>query len=316
MYNYILVDVFNQYYRFNKDVKKMVNFIEGLINKLEFNGKVYLLFDPIPDNEITVQETYVAVNERKNINKDYKSNRAKNVCDINTLHYIYEYFFYKNDDNFVLVKNNSNEADDFVKPLIKLLGTNKKYALLSTDYDWARYISNNIEMINHSFEQPFTTSDFVKKFNHEPSELFVVLYKAIYGDDSDNIKSLTSQFKIKFYKRFQDVVYNFLENINNNESPNEFINRLERDRDTSIYKDNSAENEFITMLKINDYKTYDVKPYDYFINNIRLIECRCTDDALKNSIIKTKLNKNYFSYAKKKLGLDFERKVVLGGLKI
>ena len=57
-------------------------------------------------------------------------------------------------------------------------------------------------------------------------------------------------------------------------------------------------------------------PYDYFINNIRLIECRCTDDALKNSIIKTKSNKNYFSYAKKKLGLDFERKVVLGGLKI
>ena len=66
---------------------------------------------------------------------------------------------------------------------------NKDILMITNDEDYARYLSPKVEMMNtDNWLNLFTVDSFREKYNFIPSIAGVCVWKACFGDGSDNIK--------------------------------------------------------------------------------------------------------------------------------
>jgi 5'-3' exonuclease len=171
-------------------VNAMINYTLDSKDHLKKDGKIFLLYDPIPVNDLGISKVFKYDNNRKSENPDYKANRKLSPLYIDVLTQYQKYFFYRG-DNIISVYSDLYEADDYVESIVKeLRDTNKKerIACVTTDHDFCRYLDLDIDIINKDWDHPYTREEFFNAYDFLPTISSVTLNKAIFGDESDNIK--------------------------------------------------------------------------------------------------------------------------------
>ena len=218
LYDYIIIDSANLFYRcLGKNeavepvVKKMISFTEDLRQSLA--DTLYILFDPLSEYDLGESKSFkFPSSERKKIDENYKANRQYSSLYYQAIILYKKYYTYRG-DKVVTIYSQDYEADDFVEPLIDKLGWDKKIALITTDEDWARYISDNIHMINKGLDKPYTKKEFEQKYLFKPTKTAIILYKALYGDTSDNIKGAIYLDKTKLVNNIKELCYNYIKEV-------------------------------------------------------------------------------------------------------
>lgn len=325
LYDHIFVDVFNVYHRLKSKstdifvrASNVIDYIEDMNCHLQKDGDLYLLFDPIPKTDLGEKACFRnSVTERQLIDRDYKSNRLKDPIDISVISLIYKYFEYRG-EKYKSVKNSYSEADDFVESLIESL-PNSKIALITTDLDWSKYISENVYFINESWDRPMTKEDFKDKYGYYPSILFLTLYKAIFGDGSDNIKSLFTIKRVFYYSDLKKAVFNFFDNLDNSETVKSFVRRFFEytSSDCFLKEGRNAEEELFLILSTADSRYGE--PINIFKSNIALIRSRCKNATKYVSWKKenSKINKAIDASLGRNVNLDNNsKKFKFGGVKL
>ena len=215
LYDYIVIDSANLFYRClgkneaaEQVVRKMISFTEDLRQSL--NDTLYIIFDPISEYDLGESKSFkFPSSERKKIDENYKANRQYSSLYYQSI-ILYKKFYTYRGDKVKTIYSQEYEADDFIEPLLEMIGPNKKVALISTDYDWSRYISDDVHMINKGLDKPYSIKDFEEKFLFKPTKASITLYKALYGDESDNIKGSIYLDKTKLVNNIKELCYNYI----------------------------------------------------------------------------------------------------------
>lgn len=240
LYDYIIIDSANLFYRcLGKNdavepvVKKMISFTEDLRQSLA--DTLYILFDPLSEYDLGESKSFkFPSSERKKIDENYKANRQYSSLYYQAIVLYKKYYTYRG-DKVVTIYSQDYEADDFVEPLIDKLGWDKKIALITTDEDWARYISDNIHMINKGLDKPYTKKEFEQKYLFKPTKTAIILYKALYGDTSDNIKGAIYLDKTKLVNNIKELCYNYIKEVaDTNKSLDEVEKELKKGTNFNI----------------------------------------------------------------------------------
>lgn len=218
LYDYIVIDSANLFYRClgknevaEQVVRKMISFTEDLRQSL--NDTLYIIFDPISEYDLGESKSFkFPSSERKKIDENYKANRQYSSLYYQSI-LLYKKFYTYRGDKVKTIYSQEYEADDFVEPLLEMIGPNKKVALVTTDYDWSRYISDDVHMINKGLDKPYSIKDFEEKFLFKPTKASITLYKALYGDESDNIKGSIYLDKTKLVNNIKELCYNYIKEV-------------------------------------------------------------------------------------------------------
>lgn len=197
-YDRILVDVSNLYYRAFFVARPPARESGGcrmstggilmsikMIERLERcymadGGRMYFLFDNAASGE----------ERRRDIDPGYKANRKRRDPQ-----------FYRGLDCLQLILSNwkaghrvsrraESEADDLVAPILKSFeGKGLRVLLASNDMDWARGISDRAHWMAREGGKDviYDKAAFALKFGFDPSADAICLFKALLGDESDNI---------------------------------------------------------------------------------------------------------------------------------
>lgn len=218
LYDYIVIDSANLFYRClgknetaEQVVRKMISFTEDLRQSL--NDTLYIIFDPISEYDLGESKSFkFPSSERKKIDENYKANRQYSSLYYQSI-LLYKKFYTYRGDKVKTIYSQEYEADDFVEPLLEMIGPNKKVALVTTDYDWSKYISDDVHMINKGLDKPYSIKDFEEKFLFKPTKASITLYKALYGDESDNIKGSIYLDKTKLVNNIKELCYNYIKEV-------------------------------------------------------------------------------------------------------
>lgn len=294
IYNSILIDVFNIAYR--KNTKAMnndpimianavINYIEGDVKShLNSDGNLYLLFDPIPEllkSDLGLSKNFKYLTARQEISSSYKSNRVGNPGVIEALKLLRKYYTFKGEHIKTCICR-SLEADDFVEGIVNKEEGN--IALISNDSDWARYISERVQMINKDFDTPYTKTEYFNEFGVIPTIAGVILRKAIYGDDTDNIKPIINAKKLYTVDNIEVISKNLIQYVTDKDmSIDEVIEIMKHvDYTESLQncKNLTPIERFIFNLHGSDLINIEIKAdsvMETFYDNIRLIKSRCKD---------------------------------------
>lgn len=164
-------------YEFFKKVTKLNNEFRAK------KGTTYFLFDS-RDDELDKRQ-----GARKIINDNYKKGRTRRSDNFYQLLKYIGFIAQNLDESFKLVMRPSFEADDLVKPLLDfetLTGENISTLLVSNDLDWTRSVDNeSIHIYNDHKVKDLTAVS--KQLGLEPSFNRIVMYKMVFGDESDGI---------------------------------------------------------------------------------------------------------------------------------
>ncbi len=240
LYDYIVIDSANLFYRClgknetaEQIVRKMISFTEDLRQSL--NDTLYIIFDPISEYDLGESKSFkFPSSERKKIDENYKANRQYSSLYYQSILLYKKYYTYRG-DKVKTIYSQEYEADDFVEPLLEMIGPNKKVALITTDYDWSRYISDNVHMINKGLDKPYSIKEFEEKFLFKPTKASIILYKALYGDSSDNIKGAIYLDKTKLVNNIKELCYNYIKEIaDKDKTIEEVISDLDLGRDFDV----------------------------------------------------------------------------------
>ncbi|MBR6611989.1 MAG: hypothetical protein IKK93_07055 [Campylobacter sp.] len=240
LYDYIVIDSANLFYRClgknetaEQVVRKMISFTEDLRQSL--NDILYIIFDPISEYDLGESKSFkFPSSERKKIDENYKANRQYSSLYYQSI-LLYKKFYTYRGDKVKTIYSQEYEADDFVEPLLEMIGPNKKVALITTDYDWSRYISDNVHMINKGLDKPYSIKEFEEKFLFKPTKASIILYKALYGDSSDNIKGAIYLDKTKLVNNIKELCYNYIKEIaDKDKTIEEVISDLDLGRDFDV----------------------------------------------------------------------------------
>lgn len=231
IYDKIIVDVSNIFYRvaslYLKDLTQetvnqlsknntVFNHYKSVLDKLQDQtlGEVCLLFDPMLSNG--------QMSARLKIKEGYKTVRDKNSptaqLRLDTLEKLYSEFIVTKRPRISVYHDVQFEADDFVEKLTET----GKCLLLSSDEDWSRYLeAGRVEMLTKGFtlkqENIYTATDFEKKHGFKPNIASVTLWKALYGDVSDNIVGSFKDPGTKVIRTASDVMMEILKDIGEGE---------------------------------------------------------------------------------------------------
>jgi hypothetical protein len=213
-YDCLIIDVHNMahmLFNINKDSltsvsKKQVykNLVRDFISRIETlraehlhsDGQVYLLFDN-PTSRIDLQSSFYFAS-RKEAYAKYKSDRAKSPKEFYNSVNLLKFYYLVCDSSYHTAQITRLEADDLVAPLLATTCKDKKCLMVTTDLDWARYLSNNVHWVQGS-KAVATAEDLACKLGFPITETSIVAYKVLFGDPSDNIPSLISS---KYKKDF------------------------------------------------------------------------------------------------------------------
>lgn len=309
-YRTFIIDMFNLAYKKKSKIadpkqtaNNVINFIEEEVKqRLEPNGKIYLTFDPLPKSDLGMEKNFKFSPDRKEINKDYKSNRVHDEVVLTALKLLRKYYTYRGNE-YLTVISNFLEADDYVEGLVNL-EEEGMIALISTDMDWARYISDRVHMINNTFDKPYTKQDFFDEKGYFPTIAAITLDKAIFGDKSDCIEPILTK-KNKIYKDSSDFIRALIKEASKTDvSLKDIENVFEYAQSVDLMGkvEKSHIEDIIAIISVSN------NAMEAFHNNIRLIKCRC-DDVTKyithhavnqsyNTLIETTLGRNKSSKQK------------------
>lgn len=199
-----------------------------IINKI-CPSKLIVVFDG--ENELV----------RKNIDKDYKSNRLsfsnkpESENPFNQLEMIKTILNYL---NFKWIETINCEADDYIAGIVNTLKIKNKIIISSTDKDFYQLIGNNVSQFIYRGKKSITVNEeiILKDYGFKPS-LFRT-YKALVGDVSDNIKGIEKIGKkttTQLINKFGDV-FNILNNIEYLSKNIRALLELNQDRLLNNYK--------------------------------------------------------------------------------
>lgn len=309
-YRTFIIDMFNLAYKKKSKIadpkqtaNNVINFIEEEVKqRLEPNGKIYLTFDPLPKSDLGMEKNFKFSPDRKEINKDYKSNRVHDEVVLTALKLLRKYYTYRGNE-YLTVISSFLEADDYVEGLVNL-EEEGMIALISTDMDWARYISDRIHMINNTFDKPYTKQDFFDEKGYFPTIAAITLDKAIFGDKSDCIEPILTK-KNKIYKDSSDFIRALIKEASKTDvTLKDIENVFEYAQSVDLMgkAEKSHVEDIIAIISVSN------NAMEAFHNNIRLIKCRC-DDVTKyithhavnqsyNTLIETTLGRNKSSKQK------------------
>jgi 5'-3' exonuclease len=157
---------------------KMIQRIES--SYLTESGRLYFLFDNPASGET----------RRKDIDPDYKINRKKQTPQFfRGLDYL-QLVLRNYKAGYRVIQRPETEADDFVYPVLKSFeGHNHFVLLVSNDMDWGRAISDTVHWMVHLNGKDiiYDKDLFYNKYGFNPGHNEICLYKALRGDESDNI---------------------------------------------------------------------------------------------------------------------------------
>lgn len=301
-YRTFIIDMFNLAYKKKSKIadpkqtaNNVINFIEEEVKqRLEPNGKIYLTFDPLPKSDLGMEKNFKFSPDRKEINKDYKSNRVHDEVVLTALKLLRKYYTYRGNE-YLTVISSFLEADDYVEGLVNL-EKEGMIALISTDMDWARYISDRVHMINNTFDKPYTKQDFFDEKGYFPTIAAITLDKAIFGDKSDCIEPILTK-KNKIYKDSSDFIRALIKEVSKTDvSLKDVENVFEYAQSVDLIgkAEKSHVEDIIAIISVSN------NAMEAFHNNVRLIKCRC-DDVTKY-IIHHAINQSYNALIETTLG--------------
>lgn len=283
LFNSIFVDVFNLAYRksnsndYKAIANEFIDFLEKDAKKhMEADGTIYLLFDPLPKSDLGLSKSLrYSPRMRNSIVSSYKKGRNYNSHVAEAIKFLKRYYSFKGEKYKICISNNL-EADDFVEPLLEIEKGN--IALLTTDQDWARYISDTVVMINKGFDKPYTKEQYLIDNGMLPTIATVTLKKAIFGDASDNIESIFDSKKNYFVGNIKDIsnlmlLYVAKENLSFDDVEKHLKNATFRHLH-EIPERNPLEEFESSLISIDPSIG---SPYGNLLDNLRVIKCRCKD---------------------------------------
>ena len=167
-------------------------------------GTIFLLFDN-PTSRLDLQKSFYFAS-RKHIYPKYKEQRAKECKEFyNTLDLI-RYYYLTNTSDYVCIQVQNLEADDLVKPVLTNYCTSKMRSLMVTnDYDWTRYLADNVDWMPNLEGEPENIAAFTEKMGFLPTESSVIIYKSLFGDPADNIPHIITKNN-KSYVEFLELL--------------------------------------------------------------------------------------------------------------
>jgi hypothetical protein len=299
VYDAIIVDTHNLFYRkqkknFNSNevCKLMINYIENeVLPSLIENGKLYLLFDQFTKSDMGMSKAFAIGprNIRRELMPSYKSDRKFSPIFTATINSFIKYYTYRN-ENILLVYGDAYEADDFVEPLIELIKKTNSHniALVTTDHDWTRYIESaehKVYMINSSFDKPFTVNEFEEIYKFKPTPATVTIYKAFFGDSSDNITGAIFEKKARFNVPIKEWIRDYLKEIG--ETGSDIVTETNRFKNTTfteiIKKENKTVFEKILLAMFNaEVRCSDL--FSRFYTNIKVIQSQLAGKDISRCI--------------------------------
>lgn len=298
MYNHILIDVANLFYRLaanattgEEAARKMVNWTKNeAMTRLSPEGKLYLLFDPMSYSDLGENKSfYVPLSPRKALLPDYKAGRKYSKIYSHAVELYRKYYIYRN--VAVLIYSREYEADDYVEPLLKKLKKESDTfcaALITTDYDWARYIENGdnykVEMINNSWDKPYTVEDFVEDFEFHPTIAANSVYRAFFGDVSDNIEGAINIKKAKFVNNVKVLIRDYLKFVSDSGATvSDVLKQFKTANFSTINakEDKSAFDYLYTELYIASLKAPVIEK---FCTNLKVICSQLSDSDIEQYI--------------------------------
>lgn len=252
-----------------------VRYIEEEIkHHLKKDGYLYLLYDPMPKSDLGASKKFSYSSFRQEIDSGYKATRQHTPEVQESCRLIYNYYNYRG-PNILNVSDVGLEADDFVEQIVKKY-PDSYIALYTTDMDWARYLNKNTKIINNTFDTPFSQEDFKLKYGYNPTITSVILNKAFFGDESDNITGVFQLKKTRFlFEHVDNLAKEVIENeISSSESIDDFSRRFKNYHTIEIIdkKEKSPEEKLFLAL---DGAMSKVNVIQYLLDNIRIIKCRC-----------------------------------------
>lgn len=228
-YDCLVVDVVNFCYRtfekkkdlpvqvgpklvYKESICKFITSIEDLSKKyLHSDGQVYLLFDNYY-SRADLKSSFMFADRRK-LDESYKETRKKENREFyNSINFL-KYYYLIGPAKYHTAQITGLEADDLVKPLLSLeCCKDKSCLLITTDLDWCRYLSNNpvVNWLPDLSQEPETIEDLSLQLGFSVSERNIILYKAIFGDASDNIDSMipeNEERKHQFISLLKEISY-------------------------------------------------------------------------------------------------------------
>lgn len=179
--------IINNKSSYKEFIASFIKCVDSLVEKFGTEStSVFCLFDNYR-SRLDLQSSFLN-SGRKAISESYKKARKKQPKEwYNSLNII-KYYYEVNDPKYYVAQLQGLEADDLVKPTLKL--AKGKSLLISSDLDWCRYLSDDVDWLPNLDEEPLTVSDASHKLGFKCTENNIILYKALFGDTSDNIPSI------------------------------------------------------------------------------------------------------------------------------
>lgn len=203
-YDVIIIDANNYAYRtfnhrqetpacvskklvYKKAICNFINKVEDLKNEyLHSDGIVYLLFDN-PTSRIDLQSSFYFA-DRKLAYAKYKADRAKEPKEFYNSLGLLKYYYSVSSAEYCSIQLPRLEADDLVEPTLRLYCKDKTVLLVTTDYDWARYITDKVHWLPGT--EPEDREQLSRRLGFEVNNHSIIMLKALFGDESDNIPAV------------------------------------------------------------------------------------------------------------------------------
>lgn len=269
-----------------------IDSVEDLKSKyLKYDGQIYLLFDNY-FSRADLRSIYMFA-DRKQLNESYKANRKKETKEFyNSLNFL-RYYYLIGYNNYHTLRVDNLEADDLVKPLFTELGvfdSEKSALMVTTDLDWTRYLSNNVDWLPKLNEAPQDVHALSTKLGFKVTENNIIMYKAIFGDASDNISSLVPNNA----ENFED----FLRLIDEVTLPEDLILKSRINHTNSPILAKIAQNE------------------RFYMSNLQLVSSiECSKDMIKYSMTTGRNEQTLYNAVRDTLGLNGPIEYTFGGIK-
>ena len=321
-YDVILVDSVNFAYRtfkpkgetplqlskksiYRDSVCKFIDSAKELEDKyLKSDGQVYFLFDNY-FSKADLRTTYMFV-DRKKIDESYKATRKKNTKEFyNSINFL-RYYYLIGPSKYHTLRVDGLEADDLVEPLMKKLGlfdSDKTALMVTTDEDWTRYLLPNIDWIPDLSVSPENIKGFEDRKGFKPTKNNIILYKSLFGDESDNIEPVAPLNESTFN--------DFLE-----------ISRIISEPGDVLMLFRSKENwnrfpilKYMAMKDKKEQRKYETKEPLFEINIQLVSPIPCGQGVIDSSLTTGRNDGTLYHTVRNAIGLDVSKEFTFGNIR-
>lgn len=286
---------------YQNSVCKAITSLEKLCQNFlkEESSPVYLLFDNY-FSKADMQSTFLYAG-RKQLNEAYKANRKKELKEFYQTVNFLKYYYLIGPARFYTVQITDLEADDLVKPLLQAKCTDKSSLMITTDLDWARYLSESTDWLPDMAAAPQTVEDLSQKLGFPVTETNIILYKAIFGDKSDNIEALakeTSNNRKQLFEIFKQIQY-----------PDDIF---------TLYRDPDLREQYPLLSEIMEVNKKKYGTEGKLSANIYLVSAiPCSTVTLEKHLIKGRNSGILYDSVRKVIGLSEHKvKFTFGGVTV